>query len=436
MKTNNRSVIKKSLLGIFSAAAIMLGSVLPAFAAEGSTVAGDSYTGQFTKAFQLELPQLPSGVEADKNVPDYFKSPEVSFSFYSGEVPAEDASEKGTKGQASLAYVMKSQFNTTDIDPVRPTDSSKVPQYLLIGTSSDTASAGTVHYNLGEAAVSTTDSAGNEIPGKEKTVTISLPENQTFRYPGVYYYQFHEKQDNIPGITYDNSTYYIIVSVENNLSCITTLRKDNDNSVKNKDIINKYTAGALSFSKSVQGNIGDNNKTFTVAVKLDGDPATTYTVHAIGKGVPDVTDGAYNQELSWTGGKTETFSVKNGTTYTLYNIPNGVIYSVYETNQERSTDGSSDKYTVDSYALSYNISSANGASISNAITDAASTENNTVYGVTGTVEGANNYTVGITNTRETTFDTGVFTSNLPYFIILITAAGGLVIFLVSRKHHV
>ena len=56
--------------------------------------------------------------------------------------------------------------------------------------------------------------------------------------------------------------------------------------------------------------------------------------------------------------------------------------------------------------------------------------------LTQTMNPGESASIVITNHRDQIVDTGVFTSNLPYFIILIAAAGGLVIFLASRKHRV
>ena len=47
--------------------------------------------------------------------------------------------------------------------------------------------------------------------------------------------------------------------------------------------------------------------------------------------------------------------------------------------------------------------------------------------------GAQQMKVGITNTRDTTIDTGVFTTNMPYILILLAAVGGAVAFIVIAR---
>lgn len=53
-----------------------------------------------------------------------------------------------------------------------------------------------------------------------------------------------------------------------------------------------------------------------------------------------------------------------------------------------------------------------------------------------TMIGGNNDTVVITNTNNTTIDTGIFTSNAPYFLILgIAVIGGIAYFAANKKRH-
>ena len=101
--------------------------------------------------------------------------------------------------------------------------------------------------------------------------------------------------------------------------------------------------------------------------------------------------------------------MKDGTDIRLSNIPAGTKYLV----QEQNAPG---------YETTYTIGEA---------TSPIATDN-----LTQTLNPAQSATIVITNKRDQIVDTGVFTSNLPYFIILIAAAGGLVVFLASRKHRV
>lgn len=107
---------------------------------------------------------------------------------------------------------------------------------------------------------------------------------------------------------------------------------------------------------------------------------------------------------AWSGNKAVTLHVKNGTTVELKNLPVGVSYAVEET-----------EYS--DYTTSY---TKNGKDISGAPTSTA-------------VRADATDTVVIKNHKDTTVDTGVIISNLPYILILAAVAAGLVLFAAGKK---
>ena len=106
---------------------------------------------------------------------------------------------------------------------------------------------------------------------------------------------------------------------------------------------------------------------------------------------------------------TRTFTVTDGTSITLTNIPAGVKWLVKEDNY--SADGYTTTYTLDEKEYSADTATPNAAST---MMDQA-------------------YKVVITNTNDTTIDTGVFTTNMPYILILLAAVGGAVAFIVIAR---
>lgn len=102
------------------------------------------------------------------------------------------------------------------------------------------------------------------------------------------------------------------------------------------------------------------------------------------------------------------FPLKNGETYTLENIPIGTEVTVTETN-------------ATGYTTSYNIND-NGA----VVTD----DHSCVVTVT------ENSTIAFTNHKDVNPDTGVLLDSMPYVIILIVVAAGIVggVVLKKRKH--
>lgn len=441
MKTKNRNVIKKSLLGIFSAAAIMAGSVIPVFAED---VSGTTLTsvGSFNKVYSLQAPTTVPGSN--------FQSQATSFQFTSGSSDETDS----ILGEAKLVAVSHSHFNTeataqqTLVDlqnagQAVPT-STDTQMFVYVGTiDNSNMFTSDIAFNAGDAKL---DDKTKE--GTPKTVYIYVPSNYKFSYAGAYYYQFHESKGTTPGTTYNDSTYTIRLVVEskkdeNNNNAIyainadkteiTTTALDQNNeakTVKVNDVENYYGAGELNFTKNIKGTLGDITQKFIIEVKLFDDNVNNgvslgniyasvntpveYTSSS------DITTIPNNHLISWANGDTKKFAVTDQTTYTLDNIPDRVTYTVTEYRPE--SDATSNQYAV-TYA---------GTILEKGKEDRALSEEN--GSVTSTMGKAQIHNIIITNTRDTTLDTGVFTSNLPYFIILFAAAGGLVIFLVSKKH--
>ena len=104
---------------------------------------------------------------------------------------------------------------------------------------------------------------------------------------------------------------------------------------------------------------------------------------------------------------TKTYTVKDGTTITLKNIPAGTECLVEEND-----------YSGDGYETTYKIGETTYTKVSDNLYQRV---NNGSINVT------------ITNTKNTITDTGIFTSNLPYILILMAAVAGAVVFAVSRR---
>ena len=387
----NINIIKKSLLGIMSAAAIAAGSVNPAFAA-------DTQITSFTKEYQANIPN-----NAETSA---YPSPAETFSFQDS---------KGKANQADLVAVKYPSFNTETSELQNITDLANKPN-----------SANTVmNLVLGSA---TFDAGAAGTTGEmTKSVPVSIPDGSVYTVPGNYYYYFKEAVGATAGVYYntnnDNTAieYLILVPVKSDNKRMSVDEEDirilkaNTANVKVDTITNSYNAGSFDFKKVVEGTAGDVTKTFQVDVTLTKPEGKTMssTISVANAGTDEVPN---SNELSdirpndWKDNTiTKTFTVKDGTDIRLSNIPAGTKYLVKEQN-------------APGYVTTYTIGEA---------TSPIATDN-----LTQTLNPAQSATIVITNKRDQIVDTGVFTSNLPYFIILIAAAGGLVIFLASRKHRV
>lgn len=268
-----------------------------------------------------------------------------------------------------------------------------------------------------------------------KISDFSLPEG-----PGKYCFEIKETSNGTPGVTYDNSTRYLVITVANNdnlngyvyyaqlydsnYSPATSIKGQATGTKVDgaNAFTNTYTANNVVISKDIKGGLGDLAAKFNFKVKLtvaDTKNANQYVgakvVHSDDTAVTVGTVwsiSAKDSEDSW-------YDVKLGRNdqLELENLPEGVIVTVKE------TDGN--EYTVEQNTSDINSKNANTSYAK------IGTMNNSV--VTATV-GAVNGSIGFVNTKEGTPDMGVVLDNAPYIALLaIVAIGGVALMLNKRR---
>lgn len=398
MKKNGRHAVMQFLLGTLTLATLAVGSALPAFADDTAT------TPSFNKVYQAYIPE-------NESITD-FASPEETFKFTGGVLTQNAEPDKATN-TATLAALQHTRWNSNDND-IEELDADSLKDKLSSIQNPknipQTVELGTASYKAGQA----TTSEGATIP-----VSISKPSGYTSA--GVYYYDFHEFQGKTAGVNYDANNYRVAVTVENdknNVLSVSGIKIINKSTgYKNVSLNNSYNAGKLTFTKKVSGNLGDVEKEFDVYVTLTA-PASPQKI--VNSTIFVTGEKANEQEIQpitpedWTSNSEgevtvqKRYTVKNGTSITLKNIPAGVSYLVKE--KDYSDAGYETKYE------------RNGSE------SPIANEN-----VAQKMLGEDNISITITNTRTKIIDTGIFTSNLPYFIILVVAVGGAVIFGISRR---
>lgn len=238
----------------------------------------------------------------------------------------------------------------------------------------------------------------------------------------------------------------------------------NDN-VKVNDIQNTYYAGDLSITKVVSGNSGDKDKRFEVTVtftKPEGTIIKSDITYRAANNKTDTTETdstianqiANNNNWKKIGFDTVILSnsleqayntvkfwIKDGETVTFKNIPYGVNYTIKETRPENDT------YTH-SFSHLNNTKNATESTFNGKKTDAdavtvereetvtnetvANSNWNAAY-ATGFITDASD-TVTITNTKVSTIDIGVITSNAPYVAMLLLVAAAAFVFVHRRKN--
>lgn len=268
-----------------------------------------------------------------------------------------------------------------------------------------------------------------------KISDFSLPEG-----PGKYCFEIKETSNGTPGVTYDNSTRYLVITVANNdnlngyvyyaqlydsnYSPATSIKGQATGTKVDgaNAFTNTYTANNVVISKDIKGGLGDLAAKFNFKVKLtvaDTKNANQY----VGAKVVHSDDTAVTVGTVWSISAKDSedgwYDVKLGRNdqLELENLPEGVIVTVKE------TDGN--EYTVEQNNSDINSKNANTSYAK------IGTMNNSV--VTATV-GAVNGSIGFVNTKEGTPDMGVVLDNAPYIALLaIVAIGGVALMLNKRR---
>ena len=220
------------------------------------------------------------------------------------------------------------------------------------------------------------------------SATITLPE---FPDIGIYTYSFTQVDNKTAGVTYDNKTYYLVVTVqipaEGGEPVVTAVHCEGATPVdgvvppngedKTGEITNKYESGTLAVTKEVKGNMGDKSKYFDVTVTFT--PASGETINS----TITYTGGQYAQAVT-VANNTAKIQVKNGDTVTFTNVPEGVTWKVEE------ADYTSDGYDAAEYSTQTAAMTAGGEA-----------------------------TCTITNNKDTTVDTGINMDTIPYIMIAL-----------------
>lgn len=231
---------------------------------------------------------------------------------------------------------------------------------------------------------------------------ITLPE---FEHVGIFTYTIKQTAGNTAGVTYDDTTVYLkVTAIEQDgiVRIIATYYGENP-AAKGAMFVNEYSAAPITVSKTVTGNMGEQDRYFAIKINLTN-PAgkTTPARYAITAGT------SYTDQITEiVAGEENTVYLKHNETLTIENVPYGVTYTVVE-----------DDYTVAPY--NYDAAEYTGSDV----------ENNTVNGQLDSAD----ENVMITNNKGTDVDTGVALTTLPYVLTgLASLAGGAAVFATRKR---
>lgn len=304
------------------------------------------------------------------------------------------AANEGTNEDMSTITITKN-YEVTNTGTTSPAETFS---FTIENTSVTDAAADVTVQNMPTPTIGTvayaTGDAGSANRSKEITVTLPI-----YTSVGIYTYTIKETAGTTAGVTYYGSNIKLVVTVqqgENGKLRVAAVHTESEGEQKNDNFPNTYSAGSLSVTKNVTGNMGDQTKEFNVTV--------TFTAPA-GKNVNEAityTDGTETKTIpaNWSNGTASAvITLKHDETVTFTNIPYGVTYTVEEAD-----------YTGDGYdAANYTFGDENK-----------------------TIDSASD-TVTITNNKGVTVDTGIFVDSLPYILMLAIVAVGLVVFFLRKR---
>ena len=264
------------------------------------------------------------------------------------------------------------------------------------------------------------------------TLYIQLPE---YTRVGTYVYKFHEAKGATAGMTYDDSTKYLLVNVYNNVNDkgefeansdllvnAVVLKNDPSSALNDKDhtglsdlkisqINNEYNAGTYTVKKLVKGNMSDRAKKFNFLVTFKKAKNVT---------IPGILMKDEPLTLNWTDSENNTqtattpIELSHNEDITFNNIPYGVTVSVVELDDNmRAVGNTNGEYTVE-----YNTD-ANGVKLGSDETKGEKTS--------GAAE--------ITNTSTVNVNTGVILDNAPYIALLTIVAAGAVVMIMKKRRN-
>ena len=264
-----------------------------------------------------------------------------------------------------------------------------------------------VAFSEGDAGKVVVEGASADYKCK-KDIVVTLP---TYTSVGIYTYTINETAGTMAGVTYYTDDITLVVTViqdtDGKVRVAAVHTEDNiGTDAKNDTFKNTYEAGKLAISKTVTGNLGDQEKEFDVTVTFTAPEGKT-----VGAPITYVEEGETKTiEGGWNTSKTVTIQLKHEETITFQNIPYGVSYEVYEAN-----------YSADGYdAPIYKIGSI--------------TIQDYDFVLQGAVMDSAEESVAITNNKETAVDTGITLDAMPYVLILAVAVCGLGLVMTKKRY--
>jgi hypothetical protein len=234
---------------------------------------------------------------------------------------------------------------------------------------------------------------------------INLP---SYKAVGIYTYTVTETATGYAGMTEATNLELKVTVIQNTTTGNLEIggiavRQDN---VKTDEIENIYKSGRVKVTKDVEGNMGDRTKAFPITITLNAPTDKT-----VASTVTYKVNGGDATAVTFTNGKAEVkVNLKHNDSVEIFNIPEGVTYTVVEDAAIKHVDSATDEQT-----------------------------NVNAYKVEGEVKDAATIAVGqrieyvITNTKTINVDTGVALDFVPYVLIMALVLAGVALRIYRRR---
>ena len=251
----------------------------------------------------------------------------------------------------------------------------------------------------------------------DQILTLRLP---VYSQVGTYRYLISETTEaEMQGVTYSEDSVAVTVLVtynyeEEKLDTQIVLGTGEGAEAKVDTFVNCYDVGKLTLSKIVTGNLGAKDVYFDIHVTFRSEKPVASDIPVSGGSHPEnaqlIAVGDWAQtESGWT--CTKTFLLKDTDLLTFSDIPAGVTYVVEEDEKhlvgEDGFDVNSDPDT--DYTVTYT-------------------------GQNGTIEAAETAEAAVQNEKKTAVETGVLLDSMPYGLMLLASAAGLIL-VFGKKHY-
>lgn len=236
--------------------------------------------------------------------------------------------------------------------------------------------------------------------GKEtvKVGTLDITIDSTkFTAPGIYRYVVFETAGSYEGISYTDEVklFDVYVNSDKEVYAYTFVSSDNPKVKDTNPFVNEYGVGEaekelndLTISKAVDGNQGDKSKKFEFTITVTGQEGEQFYVT-----LPD------NSALTLLSGESQTITLSDGQSATIYGLSETDSYTVEETD-----------YTTDGYTTKI--------------------DNMETREATGTIQ--QDKTLNFVNTKNANVATGLILNIAPY-VLMVALAGILAFFFLRRR---